>query len=104
MQEGLTRKLFERAFEMNSFYLNPDEDRQIPQKHFYRIWFNESHESTPSIDKYDSVLIIATRIDIATQLPYLKELISDFNHCSIVTRRIHLVWQIDRIDNKSNYF
>lgn len=36
--------------------------------------------------------MIATKINIATQLSYLKELIFDFNHYSIVTRRIHLVW------------
>lgn len=37
MQRDLTRKLFERAFEMDFFYLNSNEDRQISQKHFYRI-------------------------------------------------------------------
>ncbi len=93
-QGGLTRKLFERAYEVDSFQMKPGEERQIPLEHFHRAWLSGPHGHGAPVGEFGSVLMIATDIGIAAQLPYLKELISGFNHCQVRTRRIHLVWQV----------
>jgi NAD(P)H-flavin reductase len=96
-QGGLTRKIFERAYEVDSFQMKPGEERHIPLENFHRAWLSGPHGSGAPVGEYGSVLMIATGIGIAAQLPYLKELISGFNYCQVRTRRIHLVWQVDRI-------
>ncbi len=90
-QDSFTRKIFERVYKIDSFQIKPDEKRHIPLENFYRAWLSGSHGSGAPVEEYGSVLIIATGIDIAAQLPYLKELISDFNYCQVRTRRIYLV-------------
>lgn len=95
-QDGLTRKLYERAHDVDSFDL-VDDDRlqEIPRSCFQLAWISGPHGSGAPVGKYGSVLMVATGIGIAAQLPYLKELIWGFNHCEIRTRRIHLVWQLN---------
>lgn len=40
------------------------------------------------------VLLVASGLGIVAQIPYLKQLIHDYNACRTRTRRIHLVWSI----------
>lgn len=44
--------------------------------------------------EYGTVIMFATGIGIAGHLPYMKDLISGYNSCEVVTRRIRLVWEI----------
>lgn len=97
-QGGLTRRMYDRAHEVESFDLAPDEvSRDLPRQTFHLTWISGPHGSSAPVGEYGSVLMIATGIGIATQLPYLKELIWGFNHCEARTRRIHLVWQLDLV-------
>ena len=57
-------------------------------------WFSRSHELTLNLDDYSSVTMIAISLDIAAQLPYLKELIKGYNNCKVWTHQIQLIWQI----------
>ena len=97
-QDGLTRKMYHRAHEVGSFNLAHDEhSRELPEGCFHLAWISGPHGSGAPVGEYGSVLMIATGIGIAAQLPYLKELIWGFNHCETRTRRIHLVWQLDYV-------
>ncbi len=44
--------------------------------------------------EYGTVLLIATGFGIAAILPHLKELLEGYERCEVVTRRIHVVWQL----------
>lgn len=44
--------------------------------------------------QYGTVVMLATGIGIAGHIPYIKDLISGYNNCTVKTRRIRLVWQI----------
>ena len=43
---------------------------------------------------YGTVIMFATGIGIAGQMPYIKDLISGYNNCAVKTRRIRLIWEI----------
>jgi len=45
---------------------------------------------------YGTVIMFATGIGIAGHIPYIKDLISGYNSCEVKTRRILLVWEIDK--------
>lgn len=45
--------------------------------------------------EYGTVVMFATGIGIAGQLPFVKELVSGYNNCKVRTRRIVLIWQMD---------
>jgi predicted ferric reductase len=45
--------------------------------------------------EYGTVLMFATGIGIAAQMPFIEELIRGYNSCEVRTRRIVLVWQMD---------
>jgi predicted ferric reductase len=45
---------------------------------------------------YGTVIMFGTGIGIAGHIPYIKDLISGYNNCEVRTRRILLVWQINK--------
>ncbi|KAG0645010.1 Ferric-chelate reductase 2, partial [Hyphodiscus hymeniophilus] len=45
--------------------------------------------------EYGTVIMIATGIGIAAHIPFIKDLISGYNSCTVKTRRIRLVWAIE---------
>jgi NAD(P)H-flavin reductase len=47
------------------------------------------------LDKYGTVLLFATGIGIAGQLPYMRELLENFYNYNAKARRIALFWQVD---------
>jgi NAD(P)H-flavin reductase len=47
-----------------------------------------------AMDRYESVLMMASGFGIAALLPYLKKLIHDYNARVGRARRIRVVWQI----------
>ncbi|GAB1319498.1 hypothetical protein MFIFM68171_09708 [Madurella fahalii] len=48
-----------------------------------------------SLDSYGTVLLFATGIGIAGQLPYVAQLLSGHHNYEVKTRRIALFWQVD---------
>ncbi|KAI0165311.1 hypothetical protein GGR52DRAFT_585349 [Hypoxylon sp. FL1284] len=47
-----------------------------------------------SLDQYGTVLLFATGIGIAGQLPYVRELLDLYLQCRVKTRRIALFWEV----------
>ncbi|KAI9772408.1 MAG: hypothetical protein M1840_000611 [Geoglossum simile] len=47
------------------------------------------------LGSYSTVLLFATGVGIAGQLPYVKELLNGYYNCKVVTRKITLFWEID---------
>ena len=47
------------------------------------------------LHQYSTVLLIATGIGIAAQLPYTKELVRASSHWATITRKLLLVWELE---------
>ncbi|KIW09750.1 hypothetical protein PV08_11850 [Exophiala spinifera] len=60
--------------------------------------FSGPHGNTVPVGQCETVLLIADGVGIASQVPYLKKLIHGYHDRRVVTRRIHLIWQISDID------
>lgn len=52
--------------------------------------------TTQDIGDYRHILMVTTGIGIATQLPYVKELVQRYQEAGVCTQRICLVWQLDK--------
>ena len=65
--------------------------------------FSGPHCSDAPIDDYGKVLMVATGFGIAAQLPLLKELIQEFNQSQVRTHSIHLLWQLNNLDEHSRF-
>ena len=57
--------------------------------------FSEPHGHSAPLANFETVLLVASRLGIVTQLPYLRHLIRGYNDFQVRTRRIHLVWQLE---------
>lgn len=79
-RRGLTCELLDHA--KQGYTINPI------------VMFSGPHRIDLAMDKYESVLMVASGFGIATLLLYLKKLIHDYNTCVSRARRIHVVWQI----------
>jgi NAD(P)H-flavin reductase len=62
--------------------------------HFYPIYFSGPHGRTVHVDEYGTVLLVASDMGIASQLPYLAQLIRNYNNGRSCTRRVYLVWEL----------
>ncbi|KAE9987537.1 hypothetical protein EG328_002522 [Venturia inaequalis] len=60
--------------------------------------FTGPYGTSASVNRYETVVMVASGFGIAGQLPYLKKLIYGYNTCTTRTRRVHLVWQLETID------
>ena len=58
------------------------------------VLYSGPYGSPTSMNEYGTVLLIATGCGIVAVLPHLKELLDGYEKCEVVTRRIHLVWQL----------
>lgn len=58
-QGDLTRKLLERAYEVDFFQMKSGEKCHISSKNFYRAWLREPHDLSALVKEYGNVLIIA---------------------------------------------
>ena len=91
-QSGFTRKLLSIAHSPRSDELG----QPVSLSTDYRLaFFSGPHGQSISIENYGSVLLLATGIGIAAQLPYLKTLISNYNNGTACTRRALVVWQLN---------
>jgi NAD(P)H-flavin reductase len=59
-----------------------------------RALFSGPHGNSVPVGDYDVVLMVASGYGIAAQLPYLKQLLHEYNSRKAKSRRIHLVWEL----------
>lgn len=63
--------------------------------------FTGPHGNSVPVGDYEVVLMVASGYGIAAQLPYLKQLLHDYNRRSARSRRIHLVWELKTLGRSS---
>ena len=80
-RDGFTRRLLRLA----------KENQSGPQ---HLVLYSGPYGLPASMEKYGSVLMIASGFGIAAQLSHIKELLDGYEACNVITRRIHLVWQL----------
>ncbi|KUL81535.1 hypothetical protein ZTR_10661 [Talaromyces verruculosus] len=56
------------------------------------------HGMSENVDRYESVVLVASGFGIAAVIPYLKKLVYSYNTSTSRTRRVHLVWEIETLD------
>lgn len=72
------------------------------QKYHCIALFSGPHGNSVPVGDYEVVLMVASGYGIAAQLPYLKQLLHDYNRRSARVRRIHLVWELKKIGTLSS--
>jgi hypothetical protein len=55
-------------------------------------FFSGPHGLSVPVGDYETVVMIASDFGIASQLPYLRQLVYGYNRCKTRNRRIRLVW------------
>ncbi|KAJ3494077.1 hypothetical protein NLG97_g4307 [Lecanicillium saksenae] len=70
---------------------------RTPQ-HLCPALFTGPHGNSIPVGDYEVVLMVASGYGIAAQLPYLKQLLHNYNRRSVRSRRIHLVWELKTLD------
>lgn len=58
--------------------------------------FTGPHGCSIAVGEYETVVMIASDFGIASQLPYLDALLYGYNACKTRTRRVHLVWLLEK--------
>lgn len=61
-----------------------------------KTWVDGPYGQTMEIGDYGSVVMFASGIGIAAQVPYIKELLRGFKEYRVRTKSILLVWQLDK--------
>ena len=61
-----------------------------------KSWIDGPYGQIKDAGDFGSVLIFASGIGIAAQVPYLKELIRGYKECRVRAKRILLVWQLNK--------
>ena len=59
-------------------------------------WVDGPYGQMKDLGDYGSVLMFATGIGIAAQVPYIKQLLRGFQEYRVRTKSILLVWQLDK--------
>jgi len=72
----------------NHLIHRPDWDRCFP------TWIDGPYGTPAELGDYGTVVMLATDIGIAAQIPHMKELLRDLVNRRIRTRRIALYWQL----------
>lgn len=67
------------------------------------VLFSGPHGKQLPIHEYENIVMMATGFGIAAHLPYLKKLIHDHQCHQTPIRRIHLIWQMDKLGRVSLY-
>lgn len=83
-QRGLT-KIFQDIVE---------NDESTASSNSYVAFYSGPHGHSEPMGEYGTVLMFASGLGIAAQLPYIKQLLYDGARCRTRTKRIHLVWQL----------
>ncbi|KAG9243835.1 hypothetical protein BJ878DRAFT_508971 [Calycina marina] len=64
-----------------------------------RCLFSGPHGFSTPVKDCGVVLLLASGWGLMAQLPYLRRLIIGYNNYTTMTHRVHLVWQLDHIDD-----
>lgn len=59
-------------------------------------WIDGLYGLGKDVGDYGSLFMLATGIRVAEQIPYIKQLLKGYRDCTVRTRSISLVWQIDK--------
>ncbi len=96
-ESGFTNRLLKNAIK----HFEPEQAQSAGHDHNFTnhetwvVWYSGPHGSPEPVGDYGSVLMIATGFGIASQIPILQELVRGHSNCTVRTRRLHLVWQVD---------
>ena len=90
-RRGFTRDLLDRA-------------REGKETKVEWAMFSGPHGQVVPVGEYERVVMVADGAGIAAQLPYLKRLIHGYHARQLVTRRIHLIWQISDIGKDHGFW
>ncbi|KAK7924653.1 hypothetical protein PG985_006707 [Apiospora marii] len=61
----------------------------------HRALIEGPYGKTLSLGQYGTVLLFATDMGIAGQLPYIRKLLEQYQQCKVKTRRIALFWELE---------
>ena len=61
-----------------------------------RTWIDGPYGKGEDIGDFGSVMMFASGIGIAAQVPYIKELLNDIRESKVRTRSILLVWELEK--------
>ncbi|MCJ1313644.1 hypothetical protein MMC25_007323 [Agyrium rufum] len=64
-----------------------------------RTWIDGPYGTPVDVSEYGTVVLLATGMGIAAQLPLLKAVVDECHNGTAKARRIVLVWQLDRSQN-----
>ena len=62
----------------------------------WKVWVDGPYGKNGNVRDFGSVLMFASGIGIAAQVPYIKELLKDFREGRVRTKSIVLVWQLNK--------
>ena len=62
----------------------------------WKAWVDGPYGNIRDVGDFGSVLMFASGIGIAAQVPYIKELLRDFRDGRVRTKSIVLVWQLNK--------
>ena len=103
-RKGLTQKLltrshaYQKLLEERGTNEKLEDGTAIPNSSLSCLaFFSGPHGTSIPVGDYETVLLIASGFGIASQLPYLKQLIYGYNACKTRNRRVHLVWQLETL-------
>lgn len=65
------------------------------------VLFSGPHGMSAPVGEYESVLMIVTGFGMTALLPYLSQLIHGYQNRKIYTRRVRVIWQVQRIGKHS---
>lgn len=69
-----------------------------------RALFSGPHGNSVPVADHEVVLMIASGYGIAAQLPYLQQLLHEYNSRKARSRRIHLVWELKTLGESLLFF
>jgi hypothetical protein len=97
-RKGITRKLLELGKANHELRSTDEVEDYMVTRNLkpHLAWFSGPHGPSVSIGDYETVLMIASDFGIASQLPYLIQLIYGYKHRKTHNLRIHLVWHLHR--------
>ena len=68
-----------------------------------RTWIDGPYGRPQCYSKYGNVMMFASSIGIAAQVPCVKNLLRQCKDCQACTKTLHLVWQLDK-ESESLFF
>ncbi|KAH8430999.1 NADPH oxidase family protein [Aspergillus melleus] len=64
----------------------------------FPVLFSGPHGTSKPVDRFGGILIVVSGFGVASAIPYSKKIICGHLTCTSQVRRLHLVWQVDMID------